>query len=542
MTALILSEFEYTYPGREQPSLRIGDLQIDRGEFVVVAGSSGSGKSTLLRTASGLVPHFYGGKASGSAEVCGRDLRDSQPAELAAVCGSLAQDPESQVVMGRVWDEIALPLENCGWPAAEVGRGVEEVALALGIEDLLERRTSELSGGELQRVALAAALARRPRLVTLDEPTSQLDPVAGDELIHTLRRLNEEWGVTVLLAEQRLERCLHAADRVLTLEGGGLEFDGDLQAFLTWAATTGRDHLLTPSALAFHLAGIDELPSGVKAARQALGRSGLSELTEDVHEDQPKPKRRTGPRSKPIASIKDVWREHEEAIALRGVSFEVSPGDRIALMGRNGAGKSTLLRLFKGLDKPDRGKVDVDGDVGLLLQNPNDYLVHARVIDELTATPVCDRAGLLEAFGLAGLSQHDPRDLSGGERQRLALAIVLQDSPRLLLLDEPTRGMDRKHRGELVTMISRLNPGDQAAVVATHDPEFAARFATRVVLLGRGEVIADGTPVEVFRGGWHFSTEIARVLSGAGGALIPEDGASLIKSARFRQAQAAGLV
>src|SRR3954464_10552383 len=222
---LRLEGFSYRYPGAAEPALFDCSLTIEPGEFVVVAGATGSGKSTLLGAASGLVPHFHGGEATGHVVVDGLDTREHGPAELAAVAGTLFQDPETQVVLGTVRAELAFPLENRGLGAAAVARGVEEAALALGIEALLDRSTAELSGGELQRVALGAALAGRPRLVLLDEPTSQLDPVAGDELLGVLRRLNEEWGTAVVLAEHRLERCLAAADRVVALSSGRIVLD-----------------------------------------------------------------------------------------------------------------------------------------------------------------------------------------------------------------------------------------------------------------------------------------------------------------------------
>ncbi|MDX6732359.1 MAG: energy-coupling factor transport system ATP-binding protein, partial [Baekduia sp.] len=216
---LELERVTYTYAGAEVPSLRDVTLSVAEGEFVVLAGRSAGGKSTMLRAASGLVPHFHGGTFAGHVRVGGLDTRQHGPAEVARIAGSLFQDPESQVVLTTVRAELAFPLENRGHGPAAVARGVEEAALALGIAPLLDRATTELSGGELQRVALGAALAGRPRLVLLDEPTSQLDPVAGDELIWLLRRLNEEWGTTVVLVEHRLERCLAAADRVLAFEG-----------------------------------------------------------------------------------------------------------------------------------------------------------------------------------------------------------------------------------------------------------------------------------------------------------------------------------
>ncbi|HEX7244520.1 MAG TPA: ABC transporter ATP-binding protein, partial [Solirubrobacterales bacterium] len=272
--ALAIESLTYAYPQSAAPALRDVSLELALGELVLLAGRSACGKSTLLRAACGLVPHFHGGEIDGRIEVAGIDALASGPGELASAVGYLAQDPETQVVSTTVAAEIELPLEMRGDAPDARARAVEEVALALAIPHLLGRAVDTLSGGELQRVALASALVTRPKLVLLDEPTSQLDPVAGDELIWLLRRLNEEWGVTILLAEHRLERCLAAADRVVAMSSGSIAFDGAPREFLRWAQEADAA-LETPAARLFSLCGIEPLPVGVRDARQTLREAGV---------------------------------------------------------------------------------------------------------------------------------------------------------------------------------------------------------------------------------------------------------------------------
>lgn len=540
---MAFSNVTYAYPECSEAALHGVTLELEQGELCLLAGRSGQGKSTLLRAACGLVPHFHGGTFAGSVSVAGMDTREHPPALLGAHVGVLQGDAETQLVMSSVRAELALAMESRGHGATAVARAVEEVALALGIDHLLERSTHELSGGEKQRVALGAALVGRPRVVLLDEPTSQLDPVAGDELIGLLRRLNQEWDTTILLSEHRLERCLAAADRVIAIDGGEVAHDGSPSSFLHYAAAR-EPTLQTPGAKLFALAGIGPPPVGVKQARAFLRREGLLQDASNAGE-QAVPgvpggglapaftsarRARRGSSSfgggggVPLA-VRGLWSEIPRGPAiLRGVDLVLGPGETIALMGRNGAGKSTLLRHLAGLQAPTRGKVERAGRVALLLQNPGDYFLHERVRDELS------RAALVRA-GLEELAERNPRDLSGGQRQRLALAIVCDggEAPVVVALDEPTRGMDREAKAHLADELRRRAEQGQAVIVATHDPEFAASCARRAILLADGRVIADGPTADLLAGGWYFATETARIFGGAHGVLLPEEGAELLR-------------
>jgi energy-coupling factor transporter ATP-binding protein EcfA2 len=544
--ALAVEGLTYFYPRAAAPALVDASLEVAPGEFVLLAGRSASGKSTLLRAACGLVPHFHGGEVEGRVTVAGMDAIEAGPGELAAAVGYVAQDPETQVVSTTVAAEIELPLEMRGDGPGDRARAVEEVALALAIPHLLDRAVDTLSGGELQRVALAAALVTRPRLVLLDEPTSQLDPVSGDELIWLLRRLNEEWGVAVLLAEHRLERCLAAADRVVAVEAGRIGFDGAPRDFLQWTRVADPT-LSTPAARLFSLAGIEPLPIGVRDARRSLEERGARAAPTAV----PHPGEGLGGETRPpgapsrLARFRkrgdspaalvaaNLWVELDAGggprDVLRGIDLTVTPGERVALMGRNGAGKSTLLRAAAGLAAPATGRVIAER-MALLTQNPSDFLVRERVGDELPGAP---GLAALRAVGMEHAIDADPRDLSGGERQRLALAIALAGRldgdgvPGLVALDEPTRGMDRGRKDDLVVLVDGLAAQGAAVLIATHDVEFAAEFAARVVLLGDGVVIADGPSADILSGGWYFATEVARVLD-VPGVVTPERGAALL--------------
>jgi len=416
----------YRYPeGLE--ALRECSLDLEPGEVVALFGPSGSGKSTLLRALAGLVPHFHGGRFSGRVEVSGLDTRRVRPAELAGTVATLFQDPEDQVVFTRVRAEVVFGLENIGTPPAEIEPRALEALAAVGAAELADRPVAELSGGELQRVCLASVLALRPRLLLLDEPTSQLDPDGAAAAIELARSS----GATVVVSEQRPERVLEACDRVLFLEGGRIR-DGALpEAWLPREA---------------------ELPDAE-------------------------------PAGDPVCRLDGVTFGYGDEPVVDGHGLTDGRGEIVALLGPNGSGKTTLAKLATGLLDPWTGSVEREGRACYLSQDPGRYLVAERADEEVALAVGGDlskaRRALAE-MGLAGFEARHPRDLSSGERERLALASVLVADPDLLVLDEPTRGVDPERKDELTRLLRAQAPG-RATLVVTNDHLFAAGVADRVV-------------------------------------------------------------
>ncbi len=431
MALVDVTGLEFTYPDGAHPALEGVSLRLDPGEVVALLGPSGSGKSTLLRALAGLVPHFHGGRFAGSVLVAGMDTRRSRPAVLAGTTAAVFQDPEDQVVMALVRNEVAFGLENLGVPSAEIWPRTDEALEAVGALHLAERRTSELSGGELQRVCLASALALRPRLLLLDEPTSQLDPEAAERFL----ALVDELGATTVLSEQRTGRALGLADRVLFMEGGRILADAVRDDGLAWLAEH-RAHYLPPQPGTLNGSSTGEVVTRLDGIRFAY--RGGSEF-------------------------------------LGGTSLEVRRGEVVALEGPNGSGKTTLAKIAAGLLQPGAGTAWRAGRAGYLSQDPGRYLVRDRVLDEVALGVGGDQTralGALERVGLAWAAERHPRDLSSGERERLGLAAVAVAEPDLLVLDEPTRGIDPDRKAEIADWLSEYAAAGRGVLVATHDRTF----------------------------------------------------------------------
>ena len=430
----------FAYPGA-RPALRDVSLAVEPGEVVLLLGASGSGKSTLLRAFAGLVPHFHGGRFEGRVVVGGRDTRTARPAELTGTVAMLFQDPEEQVVLTRVVREVAFGLENIGTPPREIVPRALDALRVVGAQHLAERPVGELSGGELQRVCLASTLGLEPKLLLLDEPTSQLDPTGAEGVLE----LATGSGAAVVLSEQRPDRALDIATRVVFLEGGRVVLDAPVDEARRWLARhrgawTGRTNFATD------------------CCKVGTGVCRLSDVSFAYTAGAP---------------------------VVEGLDLELRRGEVVVLAGPNGSGKSTIAKLATGLLAPDSGTVEREGRAALLLQDPGRYVIRDRVDDEVALGVGGDRTrarAALAAVGLTGMDGRHPRDLSSGERERVALASVLVTQPDLLVLDEPTRGVDPERKHELASLLRAQAPS-RATLVVTHDRAFAAAVADRTVHL-----------------------------------------------------------
>jgi len=498
MPLITLEGVTYRYPEAERPALVDVSAAIDAGQVILLRGASGSGKSTLLRCLNGLVPHSTGGEFSGRVIACGLDTRTHAPRDLGAHIGFVFQHPDAQFVLDDVEAELAFGMENLGLSRPLMRKRVEEVIDQVGINHLRRRHIDTLSGGERQRVAIAAALAVHPQALVLDEPTSQLDPQAAEDVLQVVMRLVAELGMTTVIAEHRVERIAPFVDRIWTLDAGVLKDQAPRIAL----AEGGARPPVVDLALR---AGWTPIPLGLRDARVYAQRlpdlpppPSAASRKGDFHEAG------WGP---VICKIENIEHRYNGVPAVRGLSLSVQRGQVTALMGRNGSGKTTLLKLVAGLLRPQRGTVHADARAAYVPQDADALLFAATVEDELRGqTP--EVAAPFDAF----LHRY-PRDLSSGERQQLAIAVVAAQAD-LLLLDEPTRGLDPLVKKALSTFLRTRAATGAGIVIATHDVEWAARTADRVLLMAEGEIYADGPPGAVLSDSLVFATQISKLVAG----------------------------
>ncbi len=531
--AVVFENVTVTYAGSSRPVLRGVDLVVPEGELALVVGRTGSGKSTLLGAVNGTVPHFTGGRLTGRVRLLGRDTSTHRPRDLAGLVGVVGQDPLAGFVTDTVEDELAYAMEQLALADDVMRKRVEETLDLLGIADLRDAPLRELSGGQQQRVAIGAVLTAHPQVLVLDEPTSALDPTGAEEVLAAITRLVHDLAVTVIVAEHRVERVLQYADRVVHVGPDGVLTSG------APAAVMATSTVAPPVIELGRWAGWSPLPLSVRDARRA------ATALRPAHSASPGPASEqpvamttrnadTGGSSAALAA-QDVVVTYGDLVAVAGVDVTVPQAQVVALMGRNGSGKSSLLWALQGSGRRSRGAVTVraaDGTsadprdlppaerrrlVGLVPQTPGDLLYLDSVAHE------CDQADresgaepgtcarLLGALAHGIPADRHPADLSEGQRLALVLAVQLSADPPVVLLDEPTRGLDYGAKHALGEVLRGLAGRGRTVVLSTHDVEFVAALADRVVVLGSGEVVADGPTADVVRFSPAFAPQVAKV-------------------------------
>ncbi|MCD6230444.1 MAG: ATP-binding cassette domain-containing protein [Dehalococcoidia bacterium] len=533
-----IDNLSFRYGGSSQAALCDITLDIDDGEFVLITGLSGGGKSSLCRCLNGLIPHFYGGEISGRVEVAGFDVMKHSTRELATSVGMVFQDPENQLIAFDVEREIAFSLENLSFSPDMMAKRVEDVLDVVNIAALRHRHIDELSGGEKQKVAIASVLALYPSILVLDEPTSELDPKGAEEILALVKRLNDEMGITVVLVEHRLERVMAYVDRLVVLDKGKVVADGSPQSVLNEKKLSRSGIGIPPLvALAHGLRDkgieINDIPLTVKEARAMVARTLHGKNVEGCVISEKRRDRNV--QNRPLLEVKGLWYAYSSGlVALKNVNLQVYPGEFVVLMGRNASGKTTLVKHFNGLLRPTKGDVVLNGintkgitvaklarQVGYVFQNPDEYLFCDTVDEEIAFTlknigfGKTDIARLtdqvLDRFGLMPYKQCYPHSLSGGEKQRVAIASVLASRPSMIVLDEPTRGMEYGLKVQLMDFLDDYRNGGGTVILVTQDVETVAEYGDRVILLSEGRIVVDGTKREVLSRALLLSPQVNRL-------------------------------
>lgn len=550
-----IEQLTFAYPGADRRALDGVSLEIEQGSYVVICGKSGCGKTTLLRhLKSVLTPH---GECSGRVLFEGVPLEDIPQRDQSSKIGFVMQNPDAQIVTDKVWHELAFGLESLGCDKDSMRFRVAEMASYFGIESWFRKDVRDLSGGQKQLLNLASIMAMRPSVLILDEPTSQLDPIAASNFLNTVRKINLELGVTVVLTEHRLEEVFACADKVVVMDRGAIASVGSPREVALSLHASGNDMMAAlPAPLRIFYgvqtareAGLEktcpdkaspekaESPDAPLTVRE--GRRWLADLASDgtAHTDAIPADAPLDAVEHPALSLKEVWFRYDRDLpdVLRGASLDVAPGSLLAIMGGNGAGKSTLLRVTCGISKPYRGTVRIfgrklkdwkagslfDGCLALLPQDPQNLFVKKTVREDLaemlasSRLPEAERARriehAIEMADIESLLDSHPFDLSGGEQQRAALAKVLLTEPKILLLDEPTKGIDAFFKRKLASVLDKLEQEGVAIVMVSHDIEFCARYADAVAMMFDGEITAESTPRTFFSSNSFYTTATNRM-------------------------------
>lgn len=541
MGILDVRDFSFAYPGGTMEILHDVNLSVEEGEFLVLCGTSGCGKSTLLRNLkSALAPS---GAKTGEILFCGKSLEEVGQREQSAEIGYVLQNPDNQIVTDKVWHELAFGLESLGYDTPEIRLRVSEMASYFGIHDWFYKDVTELSGGQKQLLNLASIMAMHPSLLILDEPTSQLDPIAASDFLETIKKINRDMGITIIITEHRLEDIFPAADKVLVMDGGRIIAEGEPRDVGIQLMRMNHPMFQAmPAPMQIHAQVESDLPCPLTVRR---GREWISKLLPDKEQVQ-EPALEGGGKTQPkeLLEFKEVWFRYEQTTrdVVKGLNLKLYEGECYCLLGGNGAGKSTTLSLMCKVREPYRGKILINGVnikhipdkemfhgmLGVVPQNPQSLFVKKTVRDELyemiggpaeKKSPEYDSEmkkqdaimGFAKLVHLDHRLNYHPYDLSGGEQQRLALAKILLLKPKLLLMDEPTKGMDQAFKNEFAEIMAKLKSHGVTIFMISHDIEFCARYADRCGLFFDGNIVTSNPPREFFSGNNFYTTSSNRM-------------------------------
>ncbi|SEF50579.1 energy-coupling factor transport system ATP-binding protein [Caloramator fervidus] len=538
MEVIKISNLTYYYPYSKKPAIENINLTINEGEFVLILGPSGCGKSTLLRVINGLIPNFYGGKIKGEVLIFNQNIKNISKKDLLRRVGFIFQDPEKQSVYNKIEREIAFGMENLGFELEDMRRNVAEVCALFNLSSIKYKSLDNVSGGEKQKVEIASVMAMDPDIILFDEPTSQLDPISSEEVINSIIKLNKELGKTVVLVEQRVDRCFDVFDKIIVMDKGKIAYHirkDELYEYLD------KIDFLPKVSIVFKKAGYDFIPLNVKDGRKFIANK------ECKFNEQKNIKKF----NKKILEVENLNFEYKVGdYTLKDISFSLHQGEVLAVMGQNGAGKTTLFKIIAGIIKNFKGKVLINGKnikdfndkervrkIGYLSQNPNLYFGRDTVFDEVAYS--LKNIGqynedvvkeTLRKFDLYDLMDKNPRDLSGGQKQRLAIACTVVSDPDILILDEPTRGVDIYHKEEVGNFIKEYANKGKSVIVITHDSDFVGDYCDTVILMFQGEIIALGSVEHVLVNSLYYSPQVTKLFKNIYKVVNTKEAIEILKS------------